>query len=94
MKLDVFEKNLALRGGLYSGLGIFALALCLALGDADDVGWVESHWSLTLSFLLLVADGAAYIVGHCRNEGGSEGRVPPAISQDTPVATVRTTRRP
>ncbi len=87
MKLEMFEQNLLLRGGLYVGLGVFAVALCLVVGDADDEGWVESHWSLTLTFLLLVADGAAYIVGHARKEGGApSGGVPPATT-GKPVAT-------
>jgi predicted membrane channel-forming protein YqfA (hemolysin III family) len=87
MKLEVFEKNLLLRGGLYVALGVFALLICTILADEDDVGWLESHWSLTLSFLLLVADGAAYIAGHCRHEGG-EGVAPPTTAGDAPVATV------
>ena len=86
MKLEVFEQNILLRGGLYAGLGLFALVLCLIVGDADDEGWVESHWSLTLTFILLVADGVAYIAGHIRKEDNSAGGTPPATT-GKPVAT-------
>ena len=87
MKLEVFEKNLLLRGGLYVILGLFAVVLFLIVGDADDEGWVDSHWSLTVTFLLLVADGAAYIVGHVRQEGGSADNAP-SETTGKPVATV------